>query len=144
MLRKIAPLLLLVLASVACEQKTTPTPGAAPASSPLASASPAQSAASATAAPAHGLTLVRDRNLVCMVNDQYMGVAQIPVSVADKTYYGCCPMCKGRLEQDAAVRVAKDPVSGVPVDKSTAVIARAPSGGVLYFESERTLAQYKL
>ena len=35
------------------------------------------------------LTEVTDPSQVCMVNDQFMGRAQIPVSVGGKTYYGC-------------------------------------------------------
>ncbi|HEY8944796.1 MAG TPA: hypothetical protein VIM73_11060, partial [Polyangiaceae bacterium] len=80
------------------------------------------------------LVVVQERNEVCMVNDQYMGRDQIPVTIAGKTYYGCCPMCKGRLEQDATARMAKDPVTGNSVDKATAAIGRAPSGQVFYFE----------
>jgi YHS domain-containing protein len=90
------------------------------------------------------LFLVQERSQVCMVNDQYMGREQIPVTIAEKTYYGCCPMCKGRLERDPAARAANDPVTGTAVDKATAIIGRAPSGQVFYFESEDTLRQYKL
>jgi YHS domain-containing protein len=79
-----------------------------------------------------------------MVNDQYMGREQIPVTIAEKTYYGCCPMCHGRLERDPGARATKDPVSGRLVDKATAVIGRAPSGQVFYFENEDTVRQYKL
>lgn len=79
-----------------------------------------------------------------MVNDQFMGREQIPVTVGGKTYFGCCPMCKGKLEHDPAVRTAKDPVTGRAVDKATAVMAKAPAGNILYFESEATLARYGL
>jgi YHS domain-containing protein len=80
---------------------------------------------------------------VCMVNNQVFEKDQIPVQVQGKTYYGCCEMCKERLGKDAAARTAKDPVTGKEVDKATAVIVAKPDGGVLYFESEKTLAQYK-
>jgi YHS domain-containing protein len=79
---------------------------------------------------------------VCMVNNQFMGKDQIPVQVENKTYYGCCEMCKERLGKDAAARTAVDPVTGKTVDKATAVIAAQPDGKVLYFESEKTLAEY--
>ncbi len=79
---------------------------------------------------------------VCMVNNQFMGKDQIPVQVENKTYYGCCEMCKERLGKDAAARTAVDPVTGKTVDKATAVIAALPDGKVLYFESEKTLAEY--
>ncbi len=80
---------------------------------------------------------------VCMVNDRYMGKDQIPVPVGGKTYFGCCAGCKDRLEREAAVRTGTDPVSGNPVDKATAVIARNESGKVFYFENEGTLRRYR-
>lgn len=80
---------------------------------------------------------------VCMVNNQVFEKDQIPVQVQGKTYYGCCEMCKERLSKDAAARTAKDPVTGNPVDKAKAVIVAQTDGSVLYFESEKTLAQYK-
>jgi YHS domain-containing protein len=51
-------------------------------------------------------------------------------------------MCKEKLETNAAARTGKDPVSGAPVDKASAVIARDATGKVFYFESEATLARY--
>lgn len=36
---------------------------------------------------------------VCMVNDTVFDREQIAVEVEGKTYYGCCPMCKDRLNQ---------------------------------------------
>ena len=100
-----------------------------------AGAAPARTAAGAVAR-------VRDAHLVCMVNDHFMGKRQIPVQVEGRTYYGCCEMCKSRLEQDKSVRYAQDPVTGKTVDKATAVIGRRPDGSVLYFESPTTLARY--
>jgi YHS domain-containing protein len=143
----------------ACEQKSAPAPAAtAQAEQPLAPTPSepdvpqvqhplvhqAPAAAAATDAAPNSLVVVQERNQVCMVNDQYMGREQIPVTIAEKTYYGCCPMCQGRLERDPGARAAKDPVSGSVVDKATAVIGRAPSGQVFYFENEDTLRQYKL
>lgn len=92
------------------------------------------------AAPAR-ITRV-EPSLVCMVNNQYMGKAQIPVAVDGKTYFGCCEMCKSRLAQDPTSRAAVDPVSGATVDKAAAVIGRDASGAVLYFESEKNLQLY--
>ena len=80
---------------------------------------------------------------VGMLNDTYFADPEIAVAVGTKTYFGCCGMCKGRLASDAAVRVATDPVSGHLVDKADAVIGALASGRVLYFESERTLAEYQ-
>ena len=83
-----------------------------------------------------------DPQTVCMVNDRAMGKPQIPVEVDDKTYYGCCAMCKQRLAQDEAVRYATDPVTGQRVDKASAVIAERPDGSVLYFASAETFDRY--
>jgi YHS domain-containing protein len=80
---------------------------------------------------------------VCMVNDQLFGRDQIPVEVQGRTYYGCCEMCKERLARDAAARTGVDPLTGKSVDKATAVIAARPDGSVLYFESEKTFADYQ-
>lgn len=107
------------------------------------SAQPSGSAAALASALAHtGLTLVDDASTVCMVNDRYMGSPQIPVSVSGKTYYGCCEGCRVRLEHDDTARTASDPVTGAPVDKAAAVLARTQNGRVLYFQSEATLRRY--
>ncbi len=106
-------------------------------------AAPAPPAKSADAAPADGVTRVTDADKVCMMNDRYMGTAQIPVDVDGKVYYGCCAMCKERLAKDRRARVALDPVSGKEVDKATAVIAKRADGSVLYFENEANLEKYE-
>ena len=80
---------------------------------------------------------------VCMVNNNYMGTAQIPVKVDGKTYYGCCEMCKGILRTKAEARHAVDPVSGKSVDKATAVIGKASDGKVVYFSSLAHLKSYQ-
>lgn len=69
--------------------------------------------------------------------------AQIPVEVEGKTYFGCCELCKGRLARDPSARSAKDPVSGELVDKVNAVIAKRPTGEVVYFESKATYERYR-
>jgi YHS domain-containing protein len=89
------------------------------------------------------LTLVTAPSQVCMVNNQFMGREQIPVEVEGKTYFGCCEMCKGRLSRDPSARVAKDPVSGKAVDKSSAVIAKRPNGEVVYFENAANFESYR-
>ena len=85
-----------------------------------------------------------DHKLVCMVNNTYMGVDQIPVVVLDKTYYGCCPKCVRDLNTDESVRSAVDPYSHVSVDKARAFITVSPdkSGSILYFESEQNAKKY--
>ncbi len=127
----------------ACTQQRELHETAARAENTSPSASPAASHASSHVEAA-GVTLtpVTDRRLVCMVNNQYMGKPQIPVDVDGKIYYGCCPMCKERLATNPAARAAIDPASHKTVDKADAVIARTPSGSVLYFESAQTLAVY--
>ena len=97
------------------------------------------------AAPVEGaatLTRVEDPSLVCMVNDQFMGVPQIPVAVDGRTYFGCCAMCERRLRDDTTSRNATDPVTGREVDKASAVIGRASDGRVHYFESEDSLRRF--
>ena len=89
------------------------------------------------------LLKVVEAKKVCMVNNQLFEKDQIPIAVEGKTYYGCCEMCKERLTKDAAARTAVDPVTGKPVDKAKAVIAALPDGKVFYFESEKTLAEYR-
>lgn len=79
---------------------------------------------------------------VCMMNNRFMGSEQIAVEVEGKTYYGCCPMCKEKLRNDAAARQAIDPISGNTVDKATAVIGAAPDGAVYYFENEENLQKF--
>lgn len=90
-----------------------------------------------------GMTRVTDPSQVCMVNDQFMGKAQIPVEVEGRTYYGCCAMCKDKLNQQPASRMANDPVTGETVDKAKAVIIQDASGKVQYFASEDTLRRYR-
>ena len=76
---------------------------------------------------------------VCFMNNQYMGVDQIPVEFEGRTYYGCCEGCAVNLKTSKSARTAKDPFSGKEVDKSVAYIVLNPSGrnDVLYFESEK-------
>jgi len=119
---------LLLLAFAACGQE---------------GATPRQRAEPTTAALPVGITRVADPSQVCMVNDQFMGRAQIPVEVDGRTYFGCCPMCKDRLNSQPEIRTARDPVSGQPVDKAKAVIVQDATGKVLYFASEDTLRRYR-
>lgn len=89
-----------------------------------------------------GVSRVADVSQVCMVNDMFMGRAQIPVTVDGRTYYGCCPDCKAKLENQPAIRMARDPVTGEPVDKAKAVIVQYGAGKVLYFSSIETLRRF--
>ena len=66
-----------------------------------------------------------------------MGTPQIPIPVNGKTYYGCCEMCVEKLNNTDDARIAIDPFSGKPVDKSEAYIILVNTRGeVAYFESE--------
>ena len=91
-----------------------------------------------------GLTRVEDPSQVCMVNDQFMGKPQIPIDVAGRTYYGCCPMCKERLANQPQSRTGTDPVTGRPVDKAVAIMLKDDVGKILYFENEDSLRKYRL
>ncbi len=82
--------------------------------------------------------------LVCMVNNAYMGKPQIPVPVNGKTYYGCCEMCVGTLNNDQTARIAKDPFSNKPVDKTEAyIVLMKKDGKVDYFESKENYLSFK-
>lgn len=141
----------LTLLALGCEAKTPPphvhpeepVPRAADLSeAPRSQAELSTASAVPVATAQAALTRVSDPSLICMVTNQYMGSPQIPIVVEGRSYYGCCEMCKGRLESDPSSRVALDPVSQRPVDKSTAVIGKTSSGRALYFESDRTFAAY--
>lgn len=88
------------------------------------------------------LRRVTDISHVCMVNNEDMGKPQIPVKVGDQTYYGCCKMCIGTLNNDRKARFAIDPVSGKEVDKAKAVIGAKPNMEVVYFESEKNFQAF--
>lgn len=85
-----------------------------------------------------------ESNLVCYVNDKYMGKEQIPVEVDGKTYYGCCKGCVINLQNNREVRYAIDPLTNKEVDKATAyiVIKSGTDGEVQYFESEQNYQKY--
>lgn len=101
----------------------------------------AVSASTLLAGPTERVVKVESKK-VCMVNEASMASDQIPVKVDGKTYYGCCAMCKEKLEKNAAIRSAVDPVSGKKVDKALAVIGALPGGKVLYFENDANLQRY--
>lgn len=106
------------------------------------SMAPSSSVASA-ASEASGLTRVEDASKVCMVTNQFMGTAQIPVEVEGTTYFGCCEMCKARLASEVDTRTARDPVTGEVVDKARAIIAKDAKNAVLYFASAQNVRRYQ-
>lgn len=82
-------------------------------------------------------------NLVCMVNDAYMGKEQIEVPFDGKTYYGCCQMCKERIPKDESVRYALEPRTLHKVDKATAyIVLIGDEDEVAYFESKESYEQF--
>ena len=119
-----------VLVLSACSREQAPTSSSEP------------TASMAASLPA-GMSRVADPSQVCMVNDMFMGRPQIPVQVEGRTYFGCCPDCKKKLENQPATRTASDPVTGEPVDKAKAVIVQDSSGKVFYFASEDTLRRFR-
>ncbi len=94
------------------------------------------------AAPAKAFLTKVEAKRVCMVNNMVFDKDQIPVQVEERTYFGCCEMCKERLAKDASARTAVDPVTGKPVDKAKAVIGALPDGSVVYFESQASFDRY--
>ena len=118
---------------------------------------PAVFAASASAAlpqPASGTAAVQaagaeaavvspvDHVQVCMVTNRVLGRPQLAVEFEGKTYYGCCPVCVGRIQHDRRVRYSVDPLTGAEVDKARAFIVEGPGGAALYFESADTAAEF--
>ena len=61
-------------------------------------------------ASADSVLEVVEAEYVCMVNDAAYDKEQVRVDVEGKTYYGCCEMCKARLENNEQLRVGIDPV----------------------------------
>lgn len=61
----------------------------------------------------------------------------IPVSVGDRTYYGCCVSCENKLKSRYEFYYAYDPLTDEKVDKAKAVITYDPVRypAVLYFRS---------
>ena len=90
---------------------------------------------------AEALTKVEAKR-ICMMNNAAFPNDQIPTTVDGKTYYGCCPMCAGKLKNDPALRKAVDPVSGKEVDKALAVVGVDSKGKAYYFENEKNLQKF--
>ena len=129
-------LTLLTIAAAGCAEGAPRTESASRQN--IAATAPSVTSAKKTSA----LERVEDRSQVCMVNNHFMGAPQIPVVVEGRTYYGCCPMCKAKLEQEPAARTAIDPVTKKPVDKAVAIIGKTKTGAALYFENEQNLLAY--
>jgi YHS domain-containing protein len=83
-----------------------------------------------------------EAKFVCMMNNAVFDKEQMAIEVEGKTYYGCCSMCKERLQKDVSARQAVDPVSGKTVDKASAVIGADTNGMVYYFENDENFKKY--
>jgi YHS domain-containing protein len=82
-------------------------------------------------------------DLVCMVNNAYMGKKQFEVPFEGKTYYGCCNMCVERIPVDKDARTAVDPYSSKSIDKSEAyIVLVGGQGQVAYFENEENYKNF--
>lgn len=82
-------------------------------------------------------------NMVCMVNDAYMGKEQIEVSFEGKMYYGCCNMCKEKIPKDKSVRYATDPHSLKKISKADAyIVVIGNNNEVAYFENEENYQKF--
>jgi len=78
---------------------------------------------------------------VCMVNDRYMVVKQLPVVVDGITYYGCCENCVAKIQNNLGnVRYAKDPITGDKVDKASAIIVQNKENGMVYYFKTKPVA----
>jgi YHS domain-containing protein len=78
---------------------------------------------------------------VCMVNDRYMYVKQLPVEANGIIYYGCCENCVEKIQQNIGdVRYAKNPINGNRVDKASAIIVQNKKDGVVYYFENKDLA----
>lgn len=83
-----------------------------------------------------------ENKYICMVNNKRFDKVQIPTEVNGKTYYGCCSMCKAKLEKSQELREAIDPISGNVIDKASAVIGTGPDGVAYYFENEENMRKF--
>jgi hypothetical protein len=84
--------------------------------------------------------------LVCMVNDEFMGRKQFPVPVGDKIYYGCCENCVDKLQNSDQYRYGIDPLTREKVDKVEAFIVRQSEKdySVFYFKSKENFDKFML
>jgi YHS domain-containing protein len=79
---------------------------------------------------------VDKRETVCAVRDTVGTEAGVPHEYNGKTYYLCCKMCRGSIQNEPKkYTIATDPVSGKQVDKAEAFIYNL-DGKAYYFENE--------
>ncbi len=86
---------------------------------------------------------VPERSHVCMMQDTVLPSPGLPIEHEGKTYYGCCPMCQGKMLSDPERYMkATDPVTGKRVDKATAPLLEY-QGSVLYFEEGKSRSLFE-
>ena len=79
---------------------------------------------------------------VCMMQDMIMAKPGVKLARNGKVYWGCCEMCKAKMEAEPERYTrATDPVSGKVVDKAEASIY-ALKGTAYYFQSAKTRKQF--
>ncbi len=84
---------------------------------------------------------VTDKNQVCMVNDFYNPMAdfkEFMVNVDNKSYYGCCAMCKDKLRTSSHHRFSTDPLTNEQISKADAYIVadKTNKGKTFYFKNK--------
>ncbi|HLT08223.1 MAG TPA: hypothetical protein VK014_11905 [Cyclobacteriaceae bacterium] len=103
----------------------------------------ASTAIEVTGVPSYRIGDEVPHDLVCMVNNAYMGKKQFEVPFEGRMYYGCCNMCVERIQTDEGARTAVDPYSSKEIDKSEAFIVLVSSQGhVAYFETEENYKSF--
>jgi YHS domain-containing protein len=88
------------------------------------------------------VVLVEQKSHTCMANNQLLEKPQRLVVIEGRKYFGCCEKCNERLEQNSALRIATDPITGKLVDKAEAFIGVNAAGELFYFESKSTLRKF--
>lgn len=85
---------------------------------------------------------IEKREYVCMMQDSVLASPGIPIKYEGRTYYGCCPMCNENIKGNPdRYTKARDPVTGVTVDKASALIY-AYKGKIYYFETEPSRSEF--
>lgn len=79
---------------------------------------------------------------VNMVTNRFIGSKQAIVTIDGKTYFSTGEGYASTLRQNAAARVAVDPLTSKKIDKATAVAYADASGRVFYFESEGSFRDF--
>ncbi len=131
-----------MLMSCSSETENNPADQAQPIAQALTQPA-AQTAASQMPASQQKYEIVPNEK-VCMVNDKFMGIKQIPIDVEGITYYGCCQNCVKKLQENLqGVRYGKDPISKEKVDKASAVTVRnLQDNTVTYFASQAAANEF--